>query len=386
MSRLRLPQEIIYGNGVIETLHQIVPHYGKHVFLISDPIMEKLGIVDKIAKELGKAEIEYTSYLRVTSEPTDQMLCEALDCLGEAASTVDLIVAVGGGSCIDLGKTLAAMLALEEYRFEKLAIEKQFPAASIPILAIPTTAGTGSEVTDVAVIADINKQIKYMMKDLVFLPKVAIIDPELTRTSPPSVTAATGIDALCHALESFISVKAHPLTKEYSLSAIKDIMYYLVPAFLNGEDTEAREKLALAAMKAGIAFSNASVTLVHGMSRPVGALYHIPHGFSNAILLLPVIEFSEDCILDELSDITRYVYEGFEGDNEAAAHYFIDQLKSLYEVLQLPSYSDFSVKKETFIAHLDKMVQDAFLSGSPDNHPKCPSPEEMKQIYLSSWS
>ncbi|HEM3629419.1 TPA: iron-containing alcohol dehydrogenase [Streptococcus suis] len=385
MSRLRLPQEIYYGNGVIETLHEIVPNYGKHVFLISDPIMEKLGIVGKIEEQLKKAKIEYISYLRVTSEPTDQMLYEALDYLDETSSTVDLIVALGGGSCIDLGKTLATMLVMENRDFEKLAAEKQFPATSLPIIAIPTTAGTGSEVTDVAVITGINKQIKYMMKDLVFLPKVAIVDPELTRTSPPSVTAATGIDALCHALESFISVKSHPFTKEYSLLAIKDIMHYLVPAYLNGEDMEAREKVALASMKAGIAFSNASVTLVHGMSRPVGALFHIPHGFSNGILLLPVIEFSEDCIEDELSEITRYVYEGFEGDNGAAARYFIEQLKSLYGALHLPSYSDFSVKKETFINHLDKMVQDAFISGSPNNHPKCPSPEEMKQIYLSSW-
>lgn len=157
--------------------------------------------------------------------------------------------------------------------------------AGIPLIAVSTTAGTGSEVTDVAVITNTKTAVKMMMKDLVFMPQISIVDSDFTKTVPPKVTAATGVDALCHALESYVSVKANEVTQLFSLEAMKKILNTLSQAYENSDDTEAREQMSLASTEAGIAFSNASVTLIHGMSRPVGALFHIPHGISNAMLL-----------------------------------------------------------------------------------------------------
>ncbi|MGT2715652.1 iron-containing alcohol dehydrogenase [Streptococcus respiraculi] len=382
MKRLYLPQEIIYGQDAVGSACDSIAGYGNRYLIITDETMLQLGLVNKLTQTL---EGEWTIFSGVTSEPTDEIVNQVLAILQAQEQPIEAIIALGGGSCIDTAKAASVMYRNGYSTISALASAKEFAVSPLPVIAIPTTAGTGSEATDVTVITDTQQQIKYMMKDKSFLPKVAIIDPLMTQSSPPSITAATGLDALCHAIESYISRKAHTLTKELSLSAVKAIMHHIVTAYQDGNHLVAREEMALAALKAGIAFSNASVTLIHGMSRPIGALFHIPHGFSNAILMHEVLDYSKPAIIKPLAELTEYVYPEFSGTDEEKATYFLQQLEDICQTLSIRTYHDFGVNKEQFVASLDKMCDDAFASGSPDNNPVVPTKEEMKQIYLRSW-
>ena len=212
---------------------------------------------------------------------------------------------------------------VEDYVQKDIEIENN----PLPLIAIPTTSGTGSEVTSVAVITNKNR-CKMMMKHPSFIPKVAIIDPVLTSSLPPQITA-TGIDALCHAIEAYISKFSQPLTDVLALSAIESIMKYLRIAYEDGHNMEAREAMMIASLQAGIAFSNASVTLVHGMSRPVGALFHVPHGISNAILLPTVLEFTKTSAVKRLAKIGRNLNKDlYSNSDEEVADYTIGEIKS----------------------------------------------------------
>lgn len=382
MKRLYLPQEIIYGQDAIKNACDTIVGYGNSFLIITDETMLKLGLVDKLTQTL---EGSWTIFSGVTSEPTDAIVDQVLTLMHGQEQPIEAIIALGGGSCIDTAKAASVMYRNGYSTIPALASAKEFKVSPLPVIAIPTTAGTGSEATDVTVITDTQQQIKYMMKDKNFLPKVAIIDPLMTQSSPPSITAATGLDALCHAVESYISRKAHTLTQELSLSAVKAIMHHIVTAYQDGDHLAAREEMALAALKAGIAFSNASVTLIHGMSRPIGALFHIPHGFSNAILMHEVLAYSKPAIIQQLAELTQAVYPAFTGTDEEKATYFLQQLEDICQMLSIPTYSDFGVTKEQFTASLDKMCGDAFASGSPANNPIVPTKDEMKAIYLRSW-
>src|SRR5690606_35707932 len=199
----------------------------------------------------------------------------------------------------------------------------------VPHIAIPTTAGTGAEATDATVITNTTTQVKMMIKQPALMPEAAIVDPLLTLSTPEKVTAATGVDALSHAIEAYISKKAHPMTDMLALSAIRLIAANLQRAYDNSEDLEAKEAMSLAALQAGMACSNASVCLVHGMSRPIGALFHVPHGFSNAMLLPAVLEYSKDACVERLADIGRIFSPGEEMTNEEAAERTVQSVKEL---------------------------------------------------------
>src|SRR5699024_581435 len=204
----------------------------------------------------------------------------------------DVIVSIGGGSCIDTAKAVAVLATNGGYIGDYMGSKKIATHDPIPHLAVPTTAGTGSEATDVTVIDNTETKVKMMIKQPAFLPCSVIVDPYLSQTSPKKVTSATGVDALSHAIESYISRIAHPMSDTMALSAMQLITSNIREVYENGDNIDAREDMAIAALQAGIAFSNASVCLVHGMSRPLGVHFDIPHGFSNAILLPVIMEFS----------------------------------------------------------------------------------------------
>lgn len=227
-----------------------------------------------------------------------------------------------------------------------------------------------------------------MIKQHAFLPKVAIVDPNLTMTAPNKVTAATGMDALCHAVESYISNIAHPMTRTFSLEAIDLILNNIQTAYDEGENVEARTNMSLAAMEAGVAFSNASVTLVHGMSRPIGAMFHIPHGVSNSMLLPAVLEFSRDEALDELADIAKLFLPEEEAESlskEDLADATIKKVKDLSNHLEIPNLKTWGVDEEEFEKVLDKMAKDALDSGSPGYNPRVPSHEEIVELYRTCY-
>ncbi|BDG47645.1 1,3-propanediol dehydrogenase [Parageobacillus sp. KH3-4] len=380
MHQLLMPSRILYGRGAFNEIGNQARLHGNKVLIISDPVMEKLGNVAFCEEHLRKKALPFAKYTGVDTEPTDIHVKEALEvCRQERC---DVIVAIGGGSSIDTAKAVAVMMTNEGTISDYVGNAKPFANKPLPLIAVPTTAGTGSEVTKVTVIIDTQTDVKMMISQPELLPAVAIVDPILTVSCPPPVTAATGIDALCHAIEAYISRRAHPVTDVLALSAIEAIMGNLRQAYKNGNDIDAREKMAIGAMVAGAAFSNASVTLVHGMSRPIGALFHVPHGVSNAMLLPGVLEFTKKSAIEKLAVISRLIKPELKNaSDEEAADALILEVKQLCRDLHIPNMKTWGIEKEQFDKAVDKMAADALASGSPGNNPRVPTHEEIVQLY-----
>ena len=379
-AEFRMPKAVFYGNDSLSKLGEQVSLLGKKALIVSDRIMEKIGNVKKCQDLLDEAGIFHVEYLEVNSEPTDVHVEEALKICTD--NQCDVIVAIGGGSCLDAAKAVAVVATNGGYIGDFMGGKRPVEKSPIPLIAIPTTAGTGSEVTSVTVITNTKDDIKMMIKNPAFLPEMAIVDPILTYSSPASVTAATGVDALCHAMEAYISRLAQPLTDNLAISAIELIVNNLREAYINGEDKEAREKMALASMQAGLAFTNASVTLVHGMSRPVGALFHVPHGISNAMLLPAVLEFTKESAEVRLADIGKILRPDLKAlTNSELADVTVNEVKKLCRDLNIPNMRDYGLDSERFNQVVSKMAQDALASGSPGNNPKVPTHEEIVELY-----
>ncbi|WP_062236996.1 iron-containing alcohol dehydrogenase [Fictibacillus sp. FJAT-27399] len=375
-----MPSRVIYGKGAFQEVGKQTKILGKKALIISDPIMEKVGIVEDCECLFQTANILYSKYLGVDTEPTDIHVKDAMKVCSDEGC--DVIVAIGGGSCIDTAKAVAVLMTNGGTVADYFGTQKKFEKKPLPLIAAPTTAGTGSEVTKVTVITDTKTDVKMMIASSELLPEVAIVDPNLTLTCPRNVTAATGIDALSHAIEAFISKKAHPVTDTLALSAIEKIMLYLRRAYNDGQDMEARDKLALGSMLAGAAFSNASVALVHGMSRPIGALFHVPHGISNAMLLPVVLEFTKDHTLERLAVIGRQIIpESKDKTTKELADCVIHEIKKLCLELNIPNMKTYGLDQKRFKRVLSKMAHDAISSGSPANNPVVPTHEEIINLY-----
>lgn len=376
----QMPPTILYQQQSFKHIGEKAAIHGKKALIISDHIMQELGYVEDCQQYLSAKSIDSSVYLGVASEPNDEYVDEALQLYQD--EKCDLIISLGGGSCIDTAKAVAVVATnggnIEDY----VAMNKIANIAPVPHIAIPTTAGTGSEATDVTVITNSVTTVKMMIKQPAFMPNVAIVDPLLTLSSPQKVTAATGVDALSHAIEAYISKKSHPMTDMMALSAIKLISKNLQNAYTDGQNIEAREGMSLAALQAGSAFSNASVCLVHGMSRPIGALFNVPHGFSNAMLLPAVLEYSKDACVDRLADIGRIFSTDAEqlSDSEAA-EVAVQSVKDLCKSLAIPNLEEWGIPREEFVSALSKMSADAIASGSPGNNPKVPSEEKIADLY-----
>lgn len=385
VSEFRMPKSVLYGRNSLEKLGEQSKKLGKRAFIVTDTIMEKLGYVEKCMQQLNKKGIIVSIYNKVDAEPTNIHVLEALSLCKE--EKCDFIIGIGGGSCIDAAKAVPVLYTnggeVEDYVQKDIEIENN----PLPLIAIPTTSGTGSEVTSVAVITNKKTDVKMMMKHPSFIPKVAIIDPVLTSSLPPQITAATGIDALCHAIEAYISKFSQPLTDVLALSAIESIMKYLRIAYEDGHNMEAREAMMIASLQAGIAFSNASVTLVHGMSRPVGALFHVPHGISNAILLPTVLEFTKTSAVKRLAKIGRNLNKDlYSNSDEEVADYTIGEIKKLCYDLRIPNLKEYGIDEIEFENAISKMASDAIESGSPANNPRVPSYDEIKELYRECFN
>ena len=383
--QLLMPNRVLYGQGAFNEVGKQVKSLGKKVLIISDPVMEKIGNVSLCEEHLRKESLPYAKYTGVDTEPTDVHVSEALAVCRE--EKCDVIVAVGGGSCIDTAKAVAVMMTNEGTISDYVGNVQPFASKPLPLIAVPTTAGTGSEVTKATVIINTKTNVKMMISQPELLPAVAIVDPLLTVSCPPSVTAATGVDALCHAIEAYISRRAHPVTDVLALSAIEAITRYLRRAYENGEDIEAREKMAYGSMLAGAAFSNASVTLVHGMSRPIGALFHVPHGVSNAMLLPGVLEFTKESAIERFAAIGRLIKpELKKASNEEAADALVLEVKKLCIDLHIPNMKTWGIEEEKFTQVVAKMATDALASGSPGNNPGIPTHQEIVELYYVCYN
>ncbi|MGX2961693.1 iron-containing alcohol dehydrogenase [Peribacillus sp. JNUCC 23] len=380
----RTPQTMIYGRQSVEKVGEEAALRGKKALVISDQVMEGIGYVRQCCQYLEDSGVEHAIYLGVASEPTDQYVSESLEVFEK--ESCDLIISLGGGSCIDTAKAIAVLATNGGYIGEYMGGRKIADHAPIPHISIPTTAGTGSEATDVTVITNTTDDVKMMIKQPAFMPLVAIVDPLLSVSSPPHITAATGVDALSHAIEAYLSKQSHPMTDMMALSAMKWIVENIENAYNDGENIDAREAMSLGALQAGIAFSNASVCLVHGMSRPIGALFHVPHGYSNAMLLPAVLEFSKEACIERLADLGRIFHDKNENlSNEEAAEVAIRSVKALCLTLNIPNLKQWGIDEGAFNQAVQKMTKDAIASGSPANNPRVPTEQELTELYHTCY-
>lgn len=377
-----LPRRTIIGDNALEASENVIKSFGKKAFIVSGKIVTKTGTVKLLTDCLTKWGIGFELYNDITGEPTDVMIASGVNAYKEAGC--DFCIAIGGGSPLDSGKAIAAMTKLEGKISDYMGVEMEgdFP----PLVLIPTTAGTGSEATKFTIITDSKKNIKMLLKGEALLPNLAIIDSKLSMTAPKSVTAATGMDALTHAIEAYTSTKANPLTDTYALSAIKRIFTYLPLAYKNGGDKKAREEMALAAYEAGVCINNSSVTLVHGMSRPIGALFHVAHGISNAMLIKECLSYVLDGCYERFGTIGRAInaVDNEKSDKEAAEA-FLEKLTNICDICEIPTLKEYGINKEDFDSVVDKMAQDAMNSGSPSNTIKDITKEDLLNIYNKLW-
>lgn len=383
-AQYRLPQVLHYGRGSLAELGNQASEFGKRALLISDRNLERSGKVNLCIDDLRSSGLTVATYLDVNSEPTDLHVAEALQVLKE--NQCDVIIALGGGSCIDAAKAVSVIASGEQIN-DLGDLQQAIADKPIPLIAIPTTAGTGSEVTNVSVIIHSKDDVKIMIKHNALMPAAAIIDSTLTLSVPPLVTASTGIDALCHALEAYISRKAQPLTDHLALGAIELIVRNIRSVYQDGRNEEARDHMMLASMMAGTAFSNASVTLVHGMSRPIGALFHVPHGMSNAMLLPVVMKFTRDSATSRLARIGTLFRPDANGlSEEELADLAVLEIKQLCRDLQIPNLKTWGVNQAHFDQMTAKMATDALASGSPANNPRVPTHEEISHLYQECYN
>ena len=380
-----IPPVLITGCGSSEKVGEESKKLGvKKALIVTDQVMVKLGVLEGVKKALEQNKIQFFIYDAVATEPTVDYVKEGLKSFKD--NGCDFLIAVGGGSPIDTAKAIGIMAtnsgSIEEYKgLGKVTQE------GAPLIAIPTTAGTGSEVTQFTIITDTKTSVKMLIGSPLVMPKVAIVDPLLTLSSPRGLTAAVGIDSLTHAVEAYVSVKAQPMSDIFCLSAIELISGSLRQAWANGNNVEAREKAMLGALQAGIAFSNSSVALVHGMSRPIGAYFHVAHGASNAALLGVVTEFSLIGNPARYAHIAKAMGENVTGLSDLeAAQLAAKAIKTLIKDIQIPSLRGLGVEKGKLEQLAPKMAEDAIASGSPGNNPRQATKDEIVELYKIAGS
>lgn len=377
-----VPGQIITGSGALNMAEETLKGLGKKALIVTDKVMIQLGNCAKVEAALKNQGVDYAIYSEIVGEPTDVMIENGLKAYKEEGC--DFLVALGGGSPIDSMKAIGSLVVnggnISDYMGKIIDVEMP------PLVAIPTTAGTGSEATQFTIITDTKKDIKMLLKGKVLMPSLAIIDPQFTMTAPPKITAATGLDALCHAVEAYTSRKAQTLSDTFAMSAVKRIFKYLPVAFKDGQNEEARVQMSVAALEAGIAFNNASVTIIHGMSRPIGALFHVAHGLSNAMLLKECLTFALEGAYDRFAELGRAVGVASDADSDKeASEKFLAAVEEIVKELETPTLAEFGIDKEEFFKVIDKMAFDAMDSGSPQNTMREVTEEDVKQIYRNLW-
>lgn len=370
------PESIIYGIDSVKVVGKQVKKFGKKAMVITGRnSSKKSGTLDKILKSLQENNLDYVVFDEVKSDPGLAIVRQGVKVAKKF--NIDVIVAVGGGSVIDASKAIGIVITnggnIVDY--ENKTPEKHIP----PIVAVPTTAGTGSEVSKFSIITDENRKIKMMISSNFIIPKIAILDPKLTLTMPENVTAETGMDAFTHAIEAYISKASQPMSDIYALKAIEIISPNLVKAVLMGDNLEVREKMLVGQMYAGLAFNNSSTALVHSMSRPLGAYYGVPHGLANALLLPEVMKFNRMVCAEKFKIMADKMGENVLGQSIREASYkAIKSIRNIFLETGLPTrLRDIGVDNSNF----NKMAEDAISSRTTKLNPRKPKIEQIVEIY-----
>ena len=374
--RFKIPQNVEFGMGSLKKLPEILKeNHSEHVFLISDRGLESIGVVKKIRDIIENGGITCTAYLDVKPNPTVAIVDKAAALYKECGATS--IVALGGGSPMDVAKSVGVLAnyggSITEYEGNH-----KVPGPIVPIIAIPTTAGTGSEVTASAVITDESRNYKLSVFSYEILPKYAVLDPELIMTAPASIAASCGVDALIHAMEAYVSVNATPFSDAMAEKAMELIGANLRRFVANRKDEEAACAMMAGCNFAGIAFAWARLGNVHAMSHPVSAYFHVAHGVANSILLPTVLEYNALADHGRYEVIYHYIREGHSAAEDFKPEMLVEEIKKLNADLGIPkTLSEVGVKEELIPA----MAEDAMKSGNIPANPRQTTLKDIIELY-----
>jgi alcohol dehydrogenase class IV len=380
VAAVALPRLMRVGAGASGELPSLLAQLGlSRPMIVTDAFIAGSGRIAQALDQLGQAGIAARVFADTVPDPTATSVMAGVAFLAE--SPHDCVVAIGGGSPIDTAKAIAVIAhhggAPADYKVPHVQ-----DAPGLPVIAVPTTAGTGSEATRFTIITDEASDEKMLCVGAAFLPVAALIDYELTLTKPRRLTADTGIDSLTHAIEAYVSRRANPFSDEMALAAMRLIAPQLRRVFADGDNRAAREAMMLGATLAGMAFSNASVALVHGMSRPIGAHFHVPHGLSNAMLLPAVTAWSSPDALARYAGCARAMGVAEPADaDQLAVERLVDELRALNRDLDVPTPAGWGIDAARWSAAVPVMARQALASGSPDNNPRVPHADDIADLY-----
>lgn len=385
MAAIYLPRVLRIGGGALAETADVLRQLGlSRPLIVTDAYFASCGLCERLTGLLAAQGMAARVFDGVLPDPTEAVIARAVAFLKEAEH--DCVIGLGGGSPIDTAKAVA-VLAVRGGRMADLKVPHQQDAPGLPIVAIPTTAGTGSEATRFTVVTDEASDEKMLCAGLGFLPTAAIVDYELTLTKPRRLTADTGIDSLTHAIEAYVSRRANPFSDAFALQAMAGLWPNLRAVCERPDDRPAREAMMLGAFQAGVAFSNASVALVHGMSRPIGAHFHVPHGLSNAMLLPLVTAFSAPAALARYAACARAmgIASEAEGDQSAVAR-LEAELTRLNADLEVPSPRAYGIAEDAWTGLISTMARQALESGSPGNNPRLATADEIEDLYRRAYA
>jgi alcohol dehydrogenase class IV len=375
---LSLSNNLIFGIGAVETVVEKAKEFGKSkILIITDKGVVGAGLLEKVRTPLEQAGLKTDIFDQIEPNPRDHTVLKAFEFAKK--KECEMIIGLGGGSPIDAAKAVGALMTnpgpLQDY-LRGTALKNPLP----PLIAIPTTSGTGSEVTQFSVVTDTERSFKAGIGSPLLIPRVAIVDPSLMESMPPSLAAATGMDALTHAIECFVSVNSQPFSDALALHAIRLIGAFLRPSVANGANQEARSQMAIASTLAGVAFSNAGVGLVHAMAHPLGGRFDVPHGVANAILLPSVMRFNLIARLEKFGQVAQALGEKVEGLSAVdAGKKAVEAIIQLSADIGIPGHlSEVGVKAEG----LPQAAADAMnMKRAIGFNPRVVKQEEVEKLY-----
>ncbi|MCG7361375.1 iron-containing alcohol dehydrogenase [Roseomonas sp. ACRSG] len=376
------PRKLLIGGGALAKLPALLAEFGlSRPLLVTDPWMVSSGTVERALAPLKGAGIATSVFSETVPDPTDTVVQAGVEAL--RAGDFDCLIGFGGGSPMDTAKAIAILAAAAPGQsMRDFKVPASADRAALPVICVPTTAGTGSEATRFTIVTDTQHDEKMLIAGLGALPLAAVVDYELTFSVPARVTADTGIDSLTHALEAYVSARANSVSDIYAQAAMRLIAANLRTAYAEPQNRAARAAMMEGATLAGLAFSNSSVALVHGMSRPLGAHFHVPHGLSNAMLLPAITAFGLEAGLPRYAEAARVMGVAPAGTPDAeAGAMLLDELRALNEELGVPTPRAYGIPQDRFDSLLELMAEQALASGSPGNNPRVPTAAQIIALY-----
>ncbi len=360
--------KICYGKYALDNLNHLP---GKHAFIVTDAFIAKTGFVEQVKSNLSFG-VQSTIFDQVEADPSLDTITSGTHLFMQ--SEADMIIAIGGGSAIDAAKAI-----------KYFACHADLTRAAPFFVAVPTTSGTGSEVTSISVVTDKKNDLKIPLQDESLIPDQAILDARFTRTMPPSVTAATGMDVLTHAIEAYVSNESNLFTSIYAETAIKIVFKYLPRAYQNGEDMEAREQMLIASCMAGMAFNNSGLGITHSIAHSLGGLFHIPHGVANAVILPYVVEFNSFNACTRYQQIANSLGLESASMDEGTAS-LLKAIVDLNAYLNIPSrVQELNINEHKYMSHVSTMANNILHDICTATNPKHPSYADVESLLHKIW-